>query len=578
MGIVQKGVVLTSAIGQRGRDASPGAHFGEAKEAAGAGTVLYNPTLEATMDRRAFFRFSAPSPTTASPALTPLSISAGLEPHNAPLDQLSAAHLLRRASFGAAPEQVEDHLGQTAADAAAALVQAAIDAPMPEPPEWINEVPPGRDASQQQRQQYQMDNRNRLREWVAAWYDRMVEYGLREKMTLFWHNHFVTEVQTYRGAPIAYRYTTALRTHALGNFKDFVHAIGLDPAMLIYLNGIQNRVGAPNENYGRELLELFTMGQFDGQGNENYTQTDIEQIARALTGWRINERDYTVSLVPNRHDEGEKTIFGRTGQWGYDDVIDIIFEERAPQIAEFVARKLYGEFIYAAPDETLVADLAQIFLDNDFEIAPVVSALMSSAHFFDDQVLGTQVKSPTDMLVGLIRDLDAETVPRVMNNLRRFSAILQQSILNPPNVAGWPGHRTWLTTTTFVQRWNYADRLLRNLDRDDALDLKALAERLHDPAAPDAAFTLPVALAEHLLSVPLDLLDLATANTEFAGDLINNPIPPEVENGPAYARDLAKLFLAGVPWYEWSLDATNAHRQMRSYIVALTLVPEFQLT
>ncbi len=265
------------------------------------------------MDRRAFFRSSAPSPATASPALTPLSISAGLEPHTAPLDQLSAAHLLRRTSFGAAPEQIEGYLGQTAADVAADLVQAAVEAPMPDPPEWINETPPGRDVSQEQRQAYRQANRERLREWVAAWYERMVEYGLREKMTLFWHNHFVTEVQTYRGAPIAYRYVTALRTHALGNFKDFVHATGLDIAMLIYLNGIQNRVGAPNENYGRELLELFTMGQFDGQGNENYTQEDIEEIARALTGWRINERNYTVFLVPNRHDDVEKNFFGRTG-------------------------------------------------------------------------------------------------------------------------------------------------------------------------------------------------------------------------------------------------------------------------
>ena len=535
------------------------------------------------MNRRSFLaRSSPPAPhaTAASllPEPIPLNISAGLEPHLAPLDQPHAAHLLRRTGFGVSLDRLDASLGQPAATVAAQLVKEALAAPLPEPPEWINEAPPGGDAPREERQAYNRNNTMWRNEWVAAWYAEMHSLGLRERMTLFWHNHFVTEYRAYRSAPFAYRYVTLLRTHALGNFKDLVRAIGTEAAMLLYLNGAQNRVGVPNENYGRELLELFTMGQFDGQGNENYAQEDIEQIARALTGWIVRRRELAVLFRPNRHDDGEKTIFGRTGQWGYDDVIDIIFEERAPQIAEFVARKLYGEFIYAAPDETLVADLAQIFLDNDFEIAPVVSALMSSAHFFDDQVLGTQVKSPTDMLVGLIRDLDAETVPRVMNNLRRFSAILQQSILNPPNVAGWPGHRTWLTTTTFVQRWNYADRLLRNLDRDDALDLKALAERLHDPAAPDAAFTLPVALAEHLLSVPLDLLDLATANTEFAGDLINNPIPPEVENGPAYARDLAKLFLAGVPWYEWSLDATNAHRQMRSYIVALTLVPEFQLT
>ena len=536
------------------------------------------------MDRRAFLQSPVSSPPRAKAAASipkpaPLSISAGLEPYTTSLDRRHLDHLLRRVGFGVSlEERLHTFVGQTAAEVVDHLLAKALTLPLPPPPFWVDRAPPGPGASESDLMTYRTTNRTRLTAWQRQWLRALRTDGLREKMTAFWHNHFVTEFEVYELAPYAYRYLTLLRTHALGNFKDLVRAIGTEAAMLLYLNGAQNRVGVPNENYGRELLELFTMGQFDGQGNENYAQEDIEQIARALTGWIVRRRELAVLFRPNRHDDGEKTIFGRTGQWGYDDVIDIIFEERAPQIAEFVARKLYGEFIYAAPDETLVADLAQIFLDNDFEIAPVVSALMSSAHFFDDQVLGTQVKSPTDMLVGLIRDLDAETVPRVMNNLRRFSAILQQSILNPPNVAGWPGHRTWLTTTTFVQRWNYADRLLRNLDRDDALDLKALAERLHDPAAPDAAFTLPVALAEHLLSVPLDLLDLATANTEFAGDLINNPIPPEVENGPAYARDLAKLFLAGVPWYEWSLDATNAHRQMRSYIVALTLVPEFQLT
>ena len=530
------------------------------------------------MERRAFFRFSTPSSATSPPALTPLAIRGGLTGHTAPLDQSSAAHLLRRTSFGAAPQQVEGYLGQIAVDAASALVQAAVEVPMPDPPEWINETPPGRDASPEARQAYQQANRERLREWVAHWYERMTQYGLRERLTLFWHNHFVTEVEAYRSAPLAYRYVTALREHALGNFKDFVRAIGLDPAMLIYLNGIQNRAGAPNENYARELLELFTMGPFDRYGNENYSQQDIEQIARALTGWRINERDYTVFLVSNRHDDGEKTIFGRVGNWGYDDVIDLLFDERPEQIAAFVARKLYRAFVYAAPDEAMVTELAQVFLDHDFEMAPVVSALLSSEHFFDDQVVGARVKSPAELLVGLLRDLDAAPAPQVMDSMRRFSASLNQTILSPPTVAGWPGHHAWLTTTTFVLRWNITDRLLRLLDRSKALDLTALAAKLHDPSDSLAAFNLPVALAQHLLPVPLDLLDLPTSNLAFAGDLENNPIPEAIASGPAYVRDLTKLFLADAPWYEWNLTRPNASRQIRNYIVALTLIPEFQLT
>ena len=536
------------------------------------------------MDRRAFFRL-APSSTEAPlqddrPPLMPLGISAGLEPHTALLEQASAAHLLRRAHFGAAPEQRTAYIGQPAADVAGTLIQAAIDAPMPDPPEWINNIPPGRDASQEERQAYRQQDRANLRTWIADWYKRMTQYGLREKMTLFWHNHFVTEVEAYPQdyrAPLAYRYVTALRTHALGNFKDFVRAIGLDPAMLIYLNGVENRAGAPNENYARELCELFTMGQFDGKGNENYTQPDLEEIARALTGWRINERTYEVFLNLNRHDDGEKTIFGRTGHWGYDDVIDLLFDERAPQIAEFVARKLYREFIYAAEDETLVAALAQVFLGNNFEIAPVVSALLSSAHFFDDQVAGAHIKSPVELTVGYLIELDVTPRDEFFYALNRVTEPLQQALLSPPNVAGWEGHHSWLNTNTFPARWNILDQMSRFVENTDAVPYIALAEQLHDPSDPHAAFVLPVALAEHLLPVSLDLLELPVSNEPFAGDLENFPVPDEVENGPAYAYNLAKLFLADTPWYEWDLNADNAARRISSYLQALRFLPEFQL-
>ncbi len=534
------------------------------------------------MDRRAFLRLapaSTEAPSQDRPSLTPLNISAGLEPHTALLERTSAAHLLRRAHFGAAPDQRSAYIGQPAADVADTLVQKAVDAPMPEPPEWINNIPPGRDASDEERQAYRRQDAENLRDWIADWYRRMTQYGLREKMTVLWHNHFVTAVQSYpqsRRAPFAYRYVTTLRTHALGNFKDFVHAIGLDPAMLRYLNGVQNRAGEPNENYARELCELFTMGQFDGQGQENYTQTDLEELARALTGWQIND-DYTVRLNARRHDDGEKTIFGRTGNWGYDDVVDILFEERASQIAEFIARKLYREFIYAAEDESLVAALAKVFLDNNFEIAPVVSALLSSAHFFDEQVAGAHIKSPVELTIGYVIELGTTPRDRFFNTLNRATETMQQALLSPPNVAGWEGHHSWLNTNTFPARWNGLDQLNRFISNTDAGPYRTLAEQLHDPSDPNAAFALPVALAEYLFSVPLDLLEVPVSNEPFAGDLDNFPIPDEVENGPAYAYNLAKLFLADTPWYEWDLNANNAVGRIANYLQALRFLPEFQL-
>ena len=427
--------------------------------------------------------------------------------------------------------------------------------------------------------------------WLVEYYADLMRQlyhgGLRERMTLFWHNHFVTELEDYLIAPYAYRYVTTLHTHALGNFKDFVHAIGIESAMLLYLNGIQNTAGQPNENYARELCELFTMGQFDGKGNKNYTQPDIEEIARALTGWLVDPFELTVQLVFFRHDFGEKTIFGRTGHWGYDDVIDILFEERAPQIAEFIARKLYKEFIYAAPDEDVVADLAQVFLDNNFEIAPVVGALFKSAHFHDDQVVGAQIKSPISMMTGLLREAGATPVEEHYLLFYVGGLVLGQRLLNPPNVAGWPGHHAWIDTGTLPTRWLASDFLVFG-DNDvyPALDLVPASETLLassdgsiDPNDPASVFTLAVLLAEHLMPVPLDTLDLHTPQDGFVGDLANNPIPDEVLNGPAYAVDLAKIFLLGqFPWYEWSLNHPLAPAVLMFYARNLAQYPEFQLT
>ena len=533
-----------------------------------------------------------PSPWQPRPAVAkngqepqPLNIKAGLEVYAEELDRIHAAHLLRRAAGSAHPDEIDALIGKTAEAAVDEIVDAAIVQPLPEPPVWVDESVP---RDQDEAQVY-FNELNPM--WLNELYTdlmRQVYYGgLRERMAMFWHNHFVTEIDTYFIAPVAHRYLTLLRTHALGNFKDFVHAVGTDIAMLVYLNGIQNEASAPNENYGRELLELFSMGQFDGQGNENYTQETIEEIARALTGWLIDPYELTAFFLSLRHDFGEKTIFGRTGNWGYDDVIDILFEERAPQIAEFIARKIYAAFVYAAPDEDLVAELAQVFLDNDFEIAPVVRAILKSAHLHDDDVIGAQIKSPVSMMTGLLRESGAEPDDNLFFLLYFGSFILDQQLLNPPNVAGWPGHHDWLNTSSFTTRWLASEFLIfgdNNLY--PALDLRPLSETVLanddgsiDPADPASVFPLAVALAEYLLPVPLDTLDLSAPSEGFAGDLDSNPIPDEVLNGPAYALDLAKIFLLGqFPWYEWSLEHDLAQAVLTFYARSLSQLPEFQLT
>ncbi len=530
----------------------------------------------------------------AGEPLKPLGIAAGLEPYTATLDRHRAAHLFRRTSFGAGVDQLNDAIGRPADEVVDELVDEALARPLPAVPSWANTKPPGPNASEAQFDAFFDKNE----EWIfydvlPSLFEELHKGGLREKLTLFWHGHFVTGLDSYFMAAFAHQYVTMLRTNALGNFKTFVHAVGIDASMLYYLNGDQNQVGQPNENYARELCELFTMGIQDDQGNDNYTEKDIEEIARALTGWVVDWFNLKVEYLFPYHDHGVKTFFGREGNFEYGDVVDILFEERASQIAKFICRKLYKEFVYAAPDETIVAELADIFQANNFEIAPVVRTLLKSAHFFDTQTVGAGIKSPVAELVGFTRD--AETEPADMFYLLVFflAAELGQFYLEPPNVAGWPGHRTWLTTSTLVNRWDFVLYLTYGNpdpeEEDDIAfpgpDLRALATKLYDPNDTLAPFRMPVALAQHLLPIQLEELNIEPVAGGFSGDLVNNPIPDEVMNGPVYERELAKRFLMGIPWYEWKdiwddddPDAQETiHYVMVSYLSYVTQLPEFQL-
>ncbi|RMH66798.1 MAG: DUF1800 domain-containing protein, partial [Bacteroidetes bacterium] len=469
---------------------------------------------------------------------------------------------------------VDALVGRPAHEAVADLVAEALARPLPEPPPWFDDAPPQPDTPEFEA--YVTLNAMRVNEYRAGWMASLHTGGLREKLTLFWHNHFVTSVDTYFLAPFAYRYLTLLRTHTLGNFRAFVDAIGRDAAMLVYLNGTQNRRGAPNENYARELLELFTMGPTGPDGSPNYTETDIQEIARALTGWVVDYFTLTTQHVLFLFDDGEKSFFGRTGRFGYDDVVSILFEERGSQIAHFICRKLYAEFVYAVPDDALVADLAQVMLDNDFALAPVIQTLLSSAHFFDEQVIGAQVKSPVGLLTGLLSETGT-TPPDALYPLLLFGALLAgQLLLDPPNVAGWPGHHAWLSTSTLPTRWLLTDYLLFGADVMPPMDLTALAEALHDPDDPLAPFKLPVALAEHFLPAPLAEIGFDAGGIDFAGG--SAPVPDEILNGPEHERELAKIFLEDVPWYEWSLSLEGAPFVLLRFVRYLMQVPEFQLT
>ena len=518
-----------------------------------------------------------------TPVLSPATlaeIKGTSSPYAQSLTPYEANHLVRRVGFGASPKQVDALVNLDASAAVAKLIEEAITREPMAPPTWVDFPLPGEGATQDEIDAFINENIVQLTELRLDWAAKLRSDGLRERMTLFWHNHFVTQVDTYFLATHAYRYIHLLETFALGNFKDLVSAMGLNVAMLKYLDSDTNRVGAPNENYGRELLELFTMGQKDRNGEDNYSQEDIGEAARALTGWVIDYQNHQATFIPNRFDASEKTFLGRTGNWGYNDINSIIFEERGEQIAWFICRKLFSEFVYAEPDDTMVDAMAEIFLDNNWEVEPVLQLLFSSEYFFDPLLRGGRIKSPVELIIGHFNDAGIEEPTyQQQQTMVLFSAFLQQELLNPPNVAGWPGHRTWISTTSLPIRWLMTDFLLFGDGQENQpVDFTNMAREFSEATDPNAAFLLPLKLAQFLLPVPLETLSIPEPAEEFGGDLINYPIPDFVTNGPAYGVSLAKVFLAGIPWYEWNIEEELAYSTLLFYIRYLSQIPEYHLT
>ncbi|MBO6779984.1 MAG: DUF1800 domain-containing protein [Rhodothermales bacterium] len=495
------------------------------------------------------------------------------------LDKAGARHLLRRAGFGAAPDAIAPLVGLTGVEAASRLVDEAVASTGMEEPDWANTQPPHQYASEAAFEEFFSLNEAWWLELAGNITESQVQGGLLERLTVFWHDHFVTSFDSYFISAFAWRYWKTLETHALGNFRDFVRTMGLQPAMLYYLDGYLNEKAAPNENYARELLELFTMGPRDSAGNVNYTEEDIAQIARALTGWTVDWHRLDVYFNRFLHDTGEKTFLGRTGEFDYDQVVDIVFETRGPQIAEFICAKLYREFVHEVPDPGVIAELADTMVQSDFELEPVIRQLLTSSQLQDEALRGAQIKMPVQLMVGMVTELGIPLDEDLRLGLYWGPAELNQWILFPPNVAGWPGYRDWINTNTLPLRWDFGGWFIYHNQEmtDDAV--RAFATALHDPNDAAAPFKLAVAIAEHVMPVPLEQAHITDGgNPQFAGDLVNNPIPQEVLDWPEYRQVVARRFLTGFPWYEWVLQRQEAPQLIRYFLYNLVRQPEYQLT
>ncbi|WP_430409712.1 DUF1800 domain-containing protein [Kordia sp.] len=293
------------------------------------------------------------------------------------------------------------------------------------------------------------DSVKKVHKLNIAWIERLgtTEKLLREKMTLFWANHFVCHDKNILHIQ---NYNNTLRTHALGNFKDFVIAISKEASMIKYLNTKQNRKRKPNENFARELMELFTLGR------DQYSEKDIKEAARAFTGWNHDIKgDFRFRRF--QHDDGEKTFFDNTGNFDGQDIIEIILEQK--QCAQFICEKIYKYFVNDQLDDSRVSEMTTIFY-KDYDIEKLMHFVFLSDWFYDEKNIGTKIKSPMEFLIGVHK-----VVPMQFEKERELiylQKLLGQHLLFPPNVAGWKGGRNWINPNSMMLRLNLPAILLVN--------------------------------------------------------------------------------------------------------------------
>ena len=412
----------------------------------------------------------------------------------APMGFDEARHLLSRSSFAAQTNEIDDYAKLTREQAVDRLLSETHRTAAYPAPTWTAKYERvyKPDMTPEQRQ---TANRRELVErgleirtwWVAEMLS--TASPLTEKMTLFWHNHFATSQQKVRSANLMYRQNVMLRNYALGNFGAMLREVSKDPAMLIYLDGAQNRKGAPNENFAREVMELFTLGE------GNYSEQDIKEVARAFTGWSIDLEAGEFRFRRPAHDDGSKTVFGKEGKFNGDDIVTLLLQQ--PATGEFVVAKLWREFVSPEPDAALVAQLAATWRAANYEMKPLLRAMFLSDAFWAPANRGVLVKSPVDLVVGSLRQFRF-----AVEDPAPFAVILRQlgqDLFAPPNVKGWPVGDAWLNTTTLLARKGFLNRLFRademvkpatvvasKSEKADASDMSGMSNILAQPAQPTA--------------------------------------------------------------------------------------------
>jgi uncharacterized protein (DUF1800 family) len=488
------------------------------------------------MDRRDFL-LAKRKKTADLPPSTAFRTQSGLNQYTGPWTRNEIQHLLKRTMFGSTKADIDYFVGRTMDQAIDELLNPL--SPLPNPPlndyspsvadagvaagaTWINNHSDDDDINTSRRASFK-------KWWAGVMLNQ--DRSVREKLTLFWADHFGTETNTIGIANHVYKHNNLLRRSCLGDFKKLVKDVTVNEGMLIYLNGYLNRGGAPDENYARELMELFTLGKGP---SVKYSEEDVRTAARVLTGWRIDTTTHLAYFDPQRHDSDNKqfssyysstAIAGRTGMDGAletDDLITMLFAK--DETAKYICRCLYRWFVYYKIDAGVEADvitpLAVILRSNGYQIKPVLAALLKSEHFFDPLNQSCLIKSPVDQVIGCMREFGV-VFPNVStdyadsygmwNYIRNWMATIGQNIGDPPDVSGWPAyyqepqyHEIWISADTLPKRNQFTDVMAINgytrNDKKIIIDELAFTKTLSNPGNPNALLDDALAI---LYRVPL---------------------------------------------------------------------------
>ena len=465
-----------------------------------------------------------PQPTaTPSPTATPTPLSPTPEPTPRPLfledPRMRMGHLLRRAGFGANEEEMDRFLAMGEEATAEYLIEyeAADDSALEKRLSGLG---------------LDLEKLLDLQRWSLL---RMIytQRPLQEKMVLFWHGLLTSAFKKVGKGPYMLNQDQLFRRQALGEYDVLLKAISRDSAMLIWLDSRVNNKKAPNENFARELMELFSMGIGP------YTEADVRESARAFTGWGLKKKDFI--FRENQHDYGTKTFLGRTGEYSGDDIVDIIMEH--PATAQFVCRKLFTFFVHDDPEAATLTSLARTFNDTRYSVKAVMRQILTSPDFYSSKAYRAKIKSPAEFVAGTVRVLGIETDGRPLNAL---TDRMGQILFSPFDVSGWPGGAAWINSSTLLQRLNFANKIATARSRSFKFDPLQVAQ--------DHGFNTAAAALNHFILLLLD----GQAPSQDRQILLD------------YAQGLDGLSGSGNP-------SATVDEKLRSLVYLVMSSPDFQL-